>query len=44
MPQQRVYKPVRKPATERAQQDKNDAPSGRQEVRKDVRKTWWPEA
>ncbi|MFG3509632.1 hypothetical protein ACGF5F_29490 [Streptomyces sp. NPDC047821] len=44
MPQQRVHKPVRKPASTRAQQDKEDAPNGRQEVREDVRRTWWPEA
>lgn len=43
MRQERAHKPMRKPAGRRAEQDRTDAERGRQEVREDIAKTWWPE-
>ncbi|MGW2513633.1 hypothetical protein ACWC0A_30415 [Streptomyces scopuliridis] len=41
--QKRVQKPARAASSKRAERDQRDGERGRQEVRKDVRKTWWPE-
>lgn len=34
---------LRRSAHGRKQEGDQDAPQGRQEVRKDIRATWWPE-
>lgn len=39
MKQERLHKSVAR----RKQEGDQDAPQGRQEVRKDIRQTWWPE-
>jgi hypothetical protein len=41
--QQRVQKPVRAAGTKRAQRERQDGERGRQEVREDVRKAFFPE-
>lgn len=43
MKQQRVQKPVRAAGTKRAEQERQDGERGRQEVREDVRRAWFPE-
>jgi len=41
--QQRVQKPVRTAGTKRAEQERDDGERGRQEVREDVKRVWFPE-
>lgn len=43
MKQERAQKPARASAIRRTEQEQQGAPQGRQEVREDVRKAWWPE-
>ncbi|MFD6418262.1 hypothetical protein [Streptomyces sp. NPDC060194] len=46
MRQQRVVKAVRKTGGRRDQQDSGAAPETRErpEIRKDIHRTWWPDA
>ncbi|MEU6810740.1 hypothetical protein [Streptomyces sp. NPDC046831] len=39
-----VQKPLRKTDTRRAGEEAEARPAGRPEVRKDIARTWWPDA
>ncbi|PZH12429.1 hypothetical protein C1I97_12260 [Streptomyces sp. NTH33] len=39
-----VRKPLRKTDTRRVREEIDECPAGRPEVRKDIARTWWPDA
>lgn len=38
-----VQKPLKKSDSRRIREEADERPSGRQEVRKDIARTWWPD-
>ena len=39
-----VQKPLKKPDVRRVREGADERPAGRPEVRKDIARTWWPDA
>ncbi|MER7776116.1 hypothetical protein ABTZ21_14110 [Streptomyces sp. NPDC096191] len=39
-----VQKPLKKSDARRVREEVDERPAGRQEVRKDIARTWWPES
>ncbi|MFE7899819.1 hypothetical protein ACFU3E_20285 [Streptomyces sp. NPDC057424] len=39
-----VQKPLKKTDVRRVREEAEECPAGRPEVRKDIARTWWPEA
>ena len=38
-----VQKPLRKTDSRKVREEADERPAGRQEVRKDIARTWWPD-